>query len=503
MSEEVMDRREITASLTKQMGFLLMGRGLAFLFTFFIPVVLARTFSVEEFGLYKQIFLISGTLLIILRFGLDPSLYYFLPRNIEQKNVYISQTIILYIVLGSIAFLMSFVLNDWVSRLLNSPDLAKLFPLITLFTSLLLLSMPIETVMISLKRAQWASIVIFCTDAARALLIMGAAVFVHTIESIIYGVLLLAVGRLIMFAIYLYNRLKFSFSRLRRELVRDQLHYAVPFAFATVARFFSQSIHFYIVSHFCQVSLFAVYSIGFLQVPLVSIIFDSVLEATMVRITEFAERNDISKVCFIISNALRKLSLVFFPLSIFLAINAKEIIITLYTPKFQDSIPIFMVSVFLIAFEVLDLNYVLRALGSVKFLLGLNLIRLFLTIVFVALGLKIVGLLGAAIGVLASFIVTNVIILLKVKNLLNVRVGLILPFKDVRKVTIYSLVSTVPVFGFGFLFDLHRISFLAITFLLFMGLYLLLIYKSKMISEESKMVRGLVKRVAARLAWTL
>ncbi len=42
-------------SLTRQMGLLFVGRGVAFLLTFSIPLVLVRIFTPEAFGPYKPI----------------------------------------------------------------------------------------------------------------------------------------------------------------------------------------------------------------------------------------------------------------------------------------------------------------------------------------------------------------------------------------------------------------------------------------------------------------
>ena len=60
---------------------LVLGRGVGFLATFVVPLVLVRVFDQATFGTYKQLFLIYGTLYGLAQVGVAESLYYFVPRH--------------------------------------------------------------------------------------------------------------------------------------------------------------------------------------------------------------------------------------------------------------------------------------------------------------------------------------------------------------------------------------------------------------------------------------
>src|SRR6266536_1368222 len=68
-------------ALGPEMAVLFLGRTLAFAVTFAMPLVLVRVFSQEEYGLYKQLFLVHESLVAILTLGLVSSLYYFIPND--------------------------------------------------------------------------------------------------------------------------------------------------------------------------------------------------------------------------------------------------------------------------------------------------------------------------------------------------------------------------------------------------------------------------------------
>ena len=60
---------------------LVVGRTIGFAASFIIPVLLVRTFNQAEFGTYKQLFLIYGTLYGLAQLGMAESLYYFVPKR--------------------------------------------------------------------------------------------------------------------------------------------------------------------------------------------------------------------------------------------------------------------------------------------------------------------------------------------------------------------------------------------------------------------------------------
>ena len=79
-------------SLTKQSLFLVIGRSVAHLLQLFLPIILVRIFTKEEYGLYRQLFLIYYTFISIGQMGMDQSLFYFFPRHPEKRESLLVQT---------------------------------------------------------------------------------------------------------------------------------------------------------------------------------------------------------------------------------------------------------------------------------------------------------------------------------------------------------------------------------------------------------------------------
>src|SRR5439155_469293 len=107
---------------------LMSGRSVGFAVTFFIPVVLVRLLDQTDFGTYKQIFLIAGTLYVLGQLGMAESLFYFLPLSPRQGARFVANSL-LALVLGGFGSLAVLELGGGaVSRWLSNGALSRYAP---------------------------------------------------------------------------------------------------------------------------------------------------------------------------------------------------------------------------------------------------------------------------------------------------------------------------------------------------------------------------------------
>src|SRR5688572_6744190 len=101
------------------------GRVVAFLATFFIPVVLVRVFDPVDFGTYKQLFLIYTTIFYAAQFGMAESLYYFMPLNPAQSSRYVVNSIIALAVAGVVCMGLIMAGGVQLSHVLNNSAISR------------------------------------------------------------------------------------------------------------------------------------------------------------------------------------------------------------------------------------------------------------------------------------------------------------------------------------------------------------------------------------------
>src|SRR5947207_1724859 len=131
-----MDVNEKTAGrnmLTKRAAFLAVARILAFSLTIPLPLVLVRTLSQSDFGLYKQIFQIMMTVLALTGLGVNMSVLYFLPRNPDKKPQIALNVLAFYAVIGSLVALFFAVYHRWVLFIINGVCLVPYLSLLVLY----------------------------------------------------------------------------------------------------------------------------------------------------------------------------------------------------------------------------------------------------------------------------------------------------------------------------------------------------------------------------------
>ncbi len=73
---------------------LMAGRTLGYAVFFVVPIILVRLFSQEQFGTYKQVFLLYGTILNLAQVGMSESLFYFIPGSSEEAGRYVCNSIL-------------------------------------------------------------------------------------------------------------------------------------------------------------------------------------------------------------------------------------------------------------------------------------------------------------------------------------------------------------------------------------------------------------------------
>lgn len=406
---------------------LMSGRSLGFIAAFAIPMVLARVFDQAEFGTYKQLFLVYGTLFGIAQLGMAESLYYFLPSETRRAGRFVVNAMLIMALVGGLSLLGLFVLRAEVSGLLNNPVLRNYLPLIGLLVMLMLAAVVLEIVMTVRKQHVRASLAYGLSDLTRASLFIVPVLVLGTIESLLAGALAFAAIRLGATLVYLKKEFASSL-RPDREPLKKHLLYALPFGFAGIIEIIQHNFHMYAVSHYFDTVTFAIYAVGCLQVPLTDILMTSTSNVMMVSMRERLKAGDTGAVIAIWLDSVRKLALIICPLVGVLLVMGHELIVLLFTENYIRSVPVFMVWTFGTLFVILLSDGVLRVFAEVRFLILQSLIRLGLIIAFIPLFLEHFGLIGAVLATLMATAVVKLVALARVKIIMGASFSQLLPW---------------------------------------------------------------------------
>jgi O-antigen/teichoic acid export membrane protein len=413
-------------------------RTIAFGITFAVPLFLVRVLTTEDFGLYKQAFLLHSTLLPIFQFGLPASLLYFAINDRANRSTYVFNTLILLSAFSILGAGLLFSIAYWNPHALGVSTLLPLIPPLSGLLTLSLLASPLEPLLFASRAFRLAAGVQVASDAVRALLVTIAAGLGGGVPSILAAAIIWAGARCVGLAAC-FSRLGVSLPRKLDSLALSrQCKYALPFALAVIVGTCADGLHLYVVAFSFPLSVFAIYSVGVLQIPLVDLVFQSVADIGLVRLTALAQEQRLPEIRALVSRTVGQIAAPLLPLYVWLALNANDVIRILYTERFADSVPIFQIFLLTIPLTAIGLDYVPRAFADTGFLLRANICRLVLAIALVVPLVFILGPVGAAAGTVAALAITRLAFMVRVTRLTQTPLLSLLPWGSLLRIAVLS-----------------------------------------------------------------
>src|SRR5262249_57687171 len=118
------------SGLTRRAALLMAANVIATVMSFALPLILVRTMSQAEYGLYKQAFQITFSALCLLNLQVAVSVFYFYERAPGQKLQVSLNVIFFYGLVGALVFLIFLLWPGWVTLIFQGADLLPHLPLL-------------------------------------------------------------------------------------------------------------------------------------------------------------------------------------------------------------------------------------------------------------------------------------------------------------------------------------------------------------------------------------
>ncbi len=465
---------------------LMSGRIMSFAATFFIPVALVRIFSPSEFGAYKQVFLVYGTLYGIAQLGMAESLFYFLPRDPHKGGRYVLNSILILLIAGLACLGLLVKESSRISVLLNNSSLTQYIPLLGVYLLLMIASATLEIVMISRKQYPWAAFSYALSDLLRAALLIAPAFLFRDLHWLLLCAVAFAMIRFGASLFYFHRQFGEEF-KLDTQLLRKQLSYALPFEMAVLVEILQSNFHQYAVSHYFNAATFAIYSVGCLQIPLIDFLGAPASNVMMVHMSEEIRDGRGGGVITIWHETTRKLALVFYPLFGLLVITARDLITFLFTDKYAASIPIFMVWSTSILLATMQTDGVLRVYAKTRFIFAMNAFRLLIIAGLIYVCLSAFGLLGAVMVTILALGLGKGLALIRIKGLMKVRASQLLPWRSLASIGGVAFAASLIALGVHSTLELAPLFRLLVAGLVFAVSYFGLLLRFGLLSDGERL----------------
>ncbi|HYD39985.1 MAG TPA: oligosaccharide flippase family protein [Anaeromyxobacter sp.] len=393
--------------------------------TFAVPLVLARVLLPASYGTFKQGWLLSQTLQLVLPLGLTQSLYYFVPREPAARDRYVAQTLWATIALGALSAALILGGAPLVVQRFDNPELGRNLPWVAAFTAFGLAGSALDVAWNASGRIGPAALARVVTEAGRGAFMVAGAWLTGSVAGVFAGIAAATFLRAVVCAAVLFRRhgFRFDLAGLRRQAA-----YAVPFGLAFLLIVPQQQYHQYAVAAAVSAAAFAVYSVGTFQLPLVDVLYTPVSELLQIGLAEAEGQGRPPRAGLqLFHEAVLQLSFAFVPLTGLLLVAGPDLVVLLFSERYAAAGPFFRVAVISVALAALPLDGVMRARAQNRFMLLLSAAKLALTLVLVTVGLRLVGELGALAGWVAVEALARVAMLVRTARIFEVPLRRVLP----------------------------------------------------------------------------
>jgi O-antigen/teichoic acid export membrane protein len=436
-------------SLKTQSAWLLFAKTVGFAFAFVLPLLVTRYLSQEKVGVYRQVFLVVTNAAAILPLGFSMSAYYFLARETERRKAAVFNILLFNFVMGALAFAALFFYPQILGGVFKNEETTRLAPLVGATVWLWIFSSFLETVAVANREPRLATAFIILAQLTKTVLMSAAVVAFSTVDAFLYAAIFQAVLQIAALMVYLAKRFPGFWASFDFRFFREQFSYALPFGLVALLWTVQTDVHNYFVGYRFSAAEFAIYAYGCFQLPLIAMIRESVTSVLIPRMSELERRGDTGEIVRLTARAMEKLAFFNFPIYLFLLITAQTFVVTLFTENFAASVPIFLINLTLLPFDILIIDPIVRAFRQFsRFVLTLRIFVLILMIAALVFGVQHFDLRGMiAIVVVAVLFERFVMTAFIVRKLRLERKDLKL-FRGILKTAFASLAAGAALFVF-------------------------------------------------------
>lgn len=435
----------INTSNTQQAFWVGIGSLFSFGFTLASSMILSRYFDKGDYGTYKQVLYVYGTLLTVFTLGLPKAFSYYLPRvplN-EAKNL-ISKITNLFYLLGGIFSVLLFFFSPQIASFLKNPDLNLSIKIFSPVPFLMLPTMGLESILATYRKTQFITIYTISTRVFTLLcVVLPVIIFKGTYIHAIIG---FVVASILSFALAIY----FKFMPVRHEAndkcnisYTEIFKFSLPLLYASLWGMLIGSADQFFISRYFGNEVFADFSNGSLELPFVGMVVGAgatVLGPLFSR--QIHEKADIKKeILPLWISVFEKTAKIIYPLVLYFWFFADIVMVLLYGAQYENSGIYFRIKLIVNFFTIISYIGLIMAINANKFYANVHFLHAFILIFLEFTSVKLFNspYLITVISVICR--IGNTIIMLKyIAKYFNVRLIDLFPIKLIGLIVLPSII---------------------------------------------------------------
>lgn len=467
---------------------------------FVLSIMLARFFTKDEYGTYLHVQMIANFATWAFLFGLPHSIYYFLPRVIDQRK-FIYTTCSLIGILAIITALLIFFNTQFLSNLLANAELINIGFVIALIALFQIPLSLFEPLMITAQKIKEFSAAELFFNFSLFITVAGCIMSDATLYTILAStVALFAVHNTILLFFIFKIGLERRKLRAGGEFYsfKEQFNYSLPIGLSMSVMELSRYTDKIIVSNQTSPEDFAVYARGAMDIPVINILANTLDNLMMPRFVEAYKDKKESEILTSWHSMIRLMAVFIYPCCIFLIATASLLIPALFTDKYTGSILIFQIYTLGLLTRISTFNVIIRAIGKTKVILWVSILSIISNTILTFLLMDLWGLIGAPIATVITTSLMRFSYLISITHYLGVRLTKVFPWQSLLHSLAASIIALLPLFLL-FKLDINIWINLILMGISYSVIYIATIKVSKSLNvKEKQIIKNLLPK---KLDW--
>ena len=434
--------------LAVQAFWLTASKFVAAILTIGLPVLLVRLMPQTEYGIFKQAFLFVSTATNIATFGVGMSAFYFMPRHPERGGQIALNILVYNFVAGWIPLVALALYPQLLRELFRTDALEPMAMLLGFLILTTLTSSLVQQIPTALQDVRYSTIFIVGTQVGRAMLLAAAALWFRSVKSILIAALLNQVLSILVLFWYLHGKFPRFWTHFDWPFFKEQLAYALPYGAFGLLWVIQKDLDNYFVSATLGPKDYAIYAVGWVDVPLLTLMLESIVSVMIVRVSSLQKEGRKEDIRYVTAAATNRFAALQYPLFMMLFVAGHDLIVLLYTRTYERSANIFLVTLLLLPTGVFLLDPIVRAYKELR-----NFVLAIRIVIFAALFCALLpvihrwGMMGAAIAAVVAQTLERFIIASKAARAVEVSAHDLRLYSDLFKIVGVTIVGGVVAYA--------------------------------------------------------
>ena len=480
----------VVTNNSRQAAWIALGNFCSFLIGIVTPMILSRYFTKADYGTYKQVIYVYDTLLVVFTLGLPRTYSYYLPkRPLNQSKQIIQKITNILFVLGVTFSLVLFWGATPISKLLKNDDLVIALRLFSPTPLFLLPTLGLEGIYAAYKKTQYVALYSVGTRVFTIVCIVLPVVVFN--GTYLHAVLGFVVASFISFLLAMYMKTAPVKNQPKDNTdikYKDILRFSLPLFYASIWGLIVSSSNQFFISRYYGNAVFADYSNGFIQNPLVGMVVGGV---SVILLPVFSALNkdnnekDLKSTLSVWQSSLIKSSKFVFPILVFSIVFANLLMICMYGNLYSDSAIYFQVRNASALLQIIPFAPIILAIGKTREYANVHLFYAILVVLFEYVAVILIN--NPIAVAIVSEICRIISILLQINIIarhFNLKISSLFPTRVLGKVLLVSLLAAIIPSLFVPILSLNKFVLLFVCLVLYVASFYLLCWPFKLSYKE-------------------